>query len=80
MECSAQAHGETCRACPLTGRSLQNLPREQPLLKQERENGWPGIVRATIASWIERDNAGIAAWSAPGVAGVQNDLKVTYPY
>ena len=29
-------------------------------------------------SWNERNEAGVAAWRAPGVTGVQNDLVVSY--
>jgi osmotically-inducible protein OsmY len=37
-------------------------------------------LRGTVRSWMERDHAEIAAWSAPGVSGVENELKVSYPY
>ncbi len=36
------------------------------------------ILTGTIHSWNQRDDAGWAAWSAPGVNEVQNDLAVTY--
>ena len=31
-----------------------------------------------VRSWAERDEAGSAAWSTPGVATVQNELSVSY--
>jgi osmotically-inducible protein OsmY len=37
-------------------------------------------LRGTVRSWMERDHAEMAAWSAPGVSGVENELKVAYPY
>jgi osmotically-inducible protein OsmY len=35
-------------------------------------------VKGTVGSWAERDEAIDAAWSAPGVTAVQDDLTVTY--
>lgn len=33
-------------------------------------------LRGTVASWAERDAAQAAAWSAPGIARVDNELRV----
>ena len=35
-------------------------------------------VKGTVGSWAERDQAIDAAWSAPGVTAVRDDLTVTY--
>jgi osmotically-inducible protein OsmY len=35
-------------------------------------------IRGTVGSWAERDEAIDAAWSAPGVTMVRDDLTVTY--
>lgn len=36
------------------------------------------ILNGKVQSWEEHDDAGIAAWSAPGVKTVENNLEVTY--
>lgn len=35
-------------------------------------------LAGSVGSWDEREQASTAAWSAPGVTGVENDLAVTY--
>ena len=35
-------------------------------------------LAGSVSSWDERQEASSAAWSAPGVTGVENDLAVTY--
>lgn len=35
------------------------------------------ILRGNVRSWVEREEAQQAAWAAPGVTAVENDLMVT---
>ena len=35
-------------------------------------------VKGTVSSWAEHDEAIDAAWAAPGVTSVRDDLMVAY--
>ena len=41
-------------------------------------DGGAVTLSGSVRSWNERDQAGSAAWNAPGVNNVRNDIKVSY--
>jgi osmotically-inducible protein OsmY len=41
-------------------------------------DGGTAVLDGTVNSWAERDEAETAAWSAPGVNNVTNNLQVSY--
>jgi osmotically-inducible protein OsmY len=40
--------------------------------------GSTAVLNGSVSSWAERDEAETAAWSAPGVNQVTNNLEVNY--
>ena len=39
--------------------------------------GTKAILRGTVRSWAEREKAARAAWSAPGITSVENDIVIS---
>lgn len=46
------------------------------MISVETKNG-KVILRGTVDSWAERERAELAAWAAPGVSRVENEILVT---
>jgi osmotically-inducible protein OsmY len=55
---------------------LRNAVIEPDGLSVETSSGGLVIVSGTVSSWVARDLAVTAAWSAPGVTRVENRIRV----
>ena len=43
-------------------------------------DGGAVTLSGSVRSWGEKDQAGAAAWNAPGVNSVRNDIEVSYAF
>lgn len=57
-------------------RSLERHAEEDADRIEVRVEGKTVTLKGTVRSWIEREDAEHAAWSAPGITQVNNQLKV----
>jgi len=58
--------------------ALKRIAMEDSLSIQVEANQGKVVLRGTVHSWTELDQASRTAWSAPGVVEVENDLVVAY--
>jgi osmotically-inducible protein OsmY len=60
---------------------IENAFRRNALLDARRitieTRGGKVILRGSVRSWVERAEAQLAAWAAPGVSEVENDIIVS---
>ena len=55
----------------------RNMVKDADGITIEAVNG-KVTLKGKVHSWQEHDDAGLAAWSSPGVSFVENDLTITY--
>ena len=55
----------------------RNMMKDADAITIEANDGKVKL-QGKVQSWEEHDDAGIAAWSAPGVTAVENDIQVAY--
>ena len=55
----------------------RNMTQDADGITIEAKNGNIKL-NGKVQSWEEHDDAGLAAWSAPGVTAVENDIQVIY--
>jgi osmotically-inducible protein OsmY len=62
---------------PITRADIRNAALDAEGLHVSTDNGIV-TIKGTVRSWAERDEAIDAAWAAPGVAAVRDDLTIAY--
>jgi len=55
----------------------RSMKRDTDRITIEAKDG-KVTLRGKVHSWEEHDDAGIAAWCAPGVSAVENDITIAY--
>jgi len=69
------------RLCGLRNRDLQDAFKRNAEVDANRiqveANGSEVILKGTVRSWIEREEAERVAWSAPGVSKVDDRIVVS---